>query len=107
MPRKVFISVLGTGFYGACQYKRGKFVSTKTRFIQQATIEYLNVAEEWTSFDRILILLTDGARKYNWDKSIISLHNVKTNEDELYFDLTHSYRYLPMQVLHKIKGVCL
>lgn len=147
MPRKVFISVLGTGFYGACQYKRGKFVSTKTRFIQQATIEYLNVAEEWTSTDKVLILLTDGARKYNWDKSIITRRNVKTNEDEpyigleqvlqdmhfasqiqtvsipdgkdesemwmifnalyaeldpedeLYFDLTHSFRYLPMLVL--------
>jgi len=42
MPRKIFISVLGTGFYGACQYKRGNFVSTKTRFIQQVTIEFLN-----------------------------------------------------------------
>lgn len=36
MHRRVFISVLGTGFYGAYQYKRGKFASTKTRFIQQA-----------------------------------------------------------------------
>ena len=107
MPRKVFISVLGIGFYGACQYKREKFVSTKTRLIQQATIEYLNVTEEWTSTDNVLILLTDGAHKYNWDKSIISLHNVKTNEDELYFDFTHGFRYLPMQVLHKIKCVCL
>ena len=63
MPRKVFISVLGTGFYGACQYKRGKFESSTTRFIQQATLEYLNVGGEWTSADRVLILLTDGARK--------------------------------------------
>lgn len=147
MPRKVFISVLGTGFYGACQYRRGKFVSTKTRFIQQATIEYLNVVKEWSSTDSILILLTDGARKFNWNKSIVTRQNVKTNEDEpyigleqvlqdmhltcqvkaisipdgkdesemwtifnalyeklesedeLYFDLTHSFRYLPMLVL--------
>lgn len=147
MHRRVFISVLGAGFYGACQYKRGKFASTKTRFIQQATLEYLKVKEEWTADDRVLILLTDGARKINWDKSIQQRQNFKTNkdepymgleqvlqnmhltcqveaisipdgkdedemweifdvlytelelEDELYFDLTHSFRYLPMLVL--------
>ncbi len=147
MPRKVFISVLGTGFYGACRYKRGKFASTKTRFIQQATLEYLKVKEGWTEADRVLILLTDGARKTNWEKSIEKRRNFKTGEeepylgleqviddmqlaapvqtiaipdgkdedemweifnalyeelkpgDELYFDLTHSFRYLPMLVL--------
>ena len=147
MPRRVFISVLGTGFYGPCQYKRGKFASTKTRFIQQATLEYLKVKEGWTAADRVFILLTDGARKMNWDKSIMKRHNFKTDEDEpylgleqvlddmqltapvqtiaipdgkdedemweifdalykelkhedeLYFDLTHSFRYLPMLVL--------
>ena len=147
MPRRVFISVLGTGFYGSCQYKRGKFASTKTRFIQQATLEYLKVKEGWTEADRVLILLTDGARKTNWEKSIEKRRNFKTGEeepylgleqviddmqlaapvqtiaipdgkdedemweifnalyeelkpgDELYFDLTHSFRYLPMLVL--------
>lgn len=147
MPRKVFISVLGTGFYGACQYKRGKFASTKTRFIQQATLEYLKVKEGWTAADRVLILLTDGARKTNWEKSIEKRRNFKTGDDEpyfgleqvldnmqlaapvqtiaipdgkdedemweifnalyeelepgdeLYFELTHSFRYLPMLVL--------
>ena len=147
MPRKVFISVLGTGFYGACQYKRGKFESSTTRFIQQATLEYLNVGGEWTSADRVLILLTDGARKINWSKAIRTRKSPRTSEeenylgleqvlenmhllcpvetisildgkdeaemwqifnalydaletgDELYFDLTHSFRYLPMLVL--------
>lgn len=36
-PRKVFVSVLGTGFYEECRYEGSK----PTRFIQQATLEWL------------------------------------------------------------------
>jgi len=154
MARKVFISVLGTGFYGACKYVKDGFVSSETRFIQQATLEYLKVCNNWTTknadgevVDRIFILLTDGAREKNWNKNITSRTNLKTGQeepylgleqvltdmhlpcpvetlkipdgkneeemwtifntvyealstnDELYFDLTHSYRYLPMLIL--------
>ena len=154
MARKVFISVLGTSFYGACKYVKGGFVSSETRFIQQATLEYLKVCNNWTTknadgevVDRIFILLTDGAREKNWNKDITSRTNQKTGQDEpyqsleqtlinmnlpcpvdtlripdgkneeemwaifntvydalkpndeLYFDLTHSFRYLPMLVL--------
>ena len=154
MARKVFISVLGTSFYGACKYVKGKFVSSETRFIQQATLEYLEVKSRWTSqdengdaLDRILILLTEGAKVTNWSKNKTTRFNFKTEkeepyigleqildnmnlpcpvetrdipdgknedemwsifntvyeylepDDELYFDLTHSFRYLPMLVL--------
>lgn len=154
MARKIFISVLGTGFYEACKYTKGKFTSSETRFIQQATLEYLKVKSNWTTrnadgevIDRVIILLTDGAKDTNWDKSItirqkretepeeayirleqvlqemnlpcpvetINIPDGKNEEemwaifnavyetlqpnDELYFDLTHSYRYLPMLVL--------
>jgi CRISPR-associated Csx2 family protein len=154
MARKVFISVLGTGFYDACKYVKGSFMSSETRFIQQATLEYLKVKNNWTTVnangevvDRIIILLTDGAREANWNGSMttrlnrrsgleenysglekvladmtlpcsvetIPIPNGKTEEemwdifdvvykalqpkDELYFDLTHSFRYLPMLVL--------
>ena len=154
MARKVFVSVLGTGFYETCRYTNGSFVSSDTRFIQQATLEYLKVNNNWTTrnadgavVDRIIILLTNGAKGTNWDKNIAKRMNYKTgheedyvgleqalqdmnlpcpietidipdgkNEeemwkifnavydalkpnDELYFDLTHSYRYLPMLVL--------
>ena len=129
-------------------------MSSDTRFIQQATLEYLKVNNNWTTrnadgavVDRIIILLTNGAKGTNWDKNIAKRMNYKTgheedyvgleqalqdmnlpcpietidipdgkNEeemwkifnavydalkpnDELYFDLTHSYRYLPMLVL--------
>lgn len=154
MARKIFISVLGTGFYEPCKYTKGSFVSSNTRFIQQATLEYLKVSTNWTTrnaddevIDRIIILLTNGAKGANWDKNISKRLNHKTEQeesymgleqvlqdmnlpcpvetidipdgkneeemwaifnavygtllpnDELYFDLTHSYRYLPMLVL--------
>jgi hypothetical protein len=47
MSRKVFISVLGTGFYDKCIYTTNDFQSTETRFIQQATIENLLQNEAW------------------------------------------------------------
>lgn len=153
MARKVFISVLGTGFYEPCSYKKGSFASSETRFIQQATLEYLKVNNNWTTknsegevVDRIIILLTNGAKNTNWNKGITERLNRKgqkepyigleqelqnmnlpcpvetitipdgkdedemwaifnavyetlRHNDELYFDLTHSYRYLPMLVL--------
>ena len=154
MAKKVFISVLGTGFYESCKYKKDGFTSSETRFIQQATLEYLKVNSNWTTknskgeaVDRIIILLTNDAKEKNWDKSITERLNRKTEQmeayigleqvlqdmnlpcsvetisipdgkdedemwaifnavyeallpnDELYFDLTHSYRYLPMLIL--------
>ena len=82
MARKVFISVLGTGYYEACKYIKGSFCSTETRFIQQATLEYLKVCNNWVTknadgevVDRIIILLTDGAKETNWHKSIVKRFN--------------------------------
>jgi CRISPR-associated Csx2 family protein len=116
------------------------------RFIQEATLEYLQSVEEWTSNDAAYILLTKGAEKVNWyddghkDRNtgeIIKceglqsrLHNLALpidisiinnlpdgndeseiweifnrvfselrNDDELYFDFTHGFRYLPMLVM--------
>lgn len=145
MGRKVFVSVLGTSFYGECQYCRGTFSSSNTRFIQHATLEYLKVKEQWSDSDQIYILLTDKARENNWsiekrvnpknkeEEPYIGLNEIISDmkvschvedisipdgssetemwtiftklfdkletEDELYFDLTHSFRYLPMLVL--------
>lgn len=146
MARRVFISVLGTGFYKKCKYCKDTFVSSETRFIQQALIEYHNV-KSWTDNDRVFILLTDRAKTENWDiadnqkcnkitgghedyaglKHIIedmslpakteevriddgknegetwnifnTVYNILEEGDELYVDLTHSFRYLPMLIL--------
>ena len=79
MARKVFISVLGAGFYGECKYFRGEkdittgkyeFESNNTRFIQQATLEYLKVKEDWNENDAAYILVTERAKKVNWNKDI-------------------------------------
>lgn len=147
MGRKVFISVLGTGLYGECQYAKDGFVSSKTPFVQVAMLEYLHVQEEWKSTDAALFLLTEKAIDTNWAKTIDSRLDFRTKEkipykgleafleemnlpfksqevpildgnneaemwkifrslyskiednDELYIDLTHSFRYLPMLVL--------
>jgi CRISPR-associated Csx2 family protein len=149
MARRVFISVLGTGFYGKCKYTRGEYNSEKaseTRFVQQSTLEYLNVYD-WSKNDAAIFLLTSNAKSQNWNREIKSRVNFSTKEeeeylgleyvleqmnlpveirpvdivdgkdedemweifnalfnelkdgDELYFDLTHSFRYIPMLVL--------
>lgn len=146
MSRKVFISVLGAGLYEGCKYTAYGFCSKETRFVQQATLEYLN-AQEWSEDSKAFFLLTDKARSANWivdgdqrfNKQLnanvpytglqkvldssnlpfqcdgVSIPDGKDEAemwkifetafkllqdgDELYFDLTHSYRYLPMLML--------
>ena len=139
------MSVLGTGLYEECTYV-GKNSETKTRFIQEATLLEIG-AGKWTENDVVYVLLTQSAKKQNWDKSIMTRKDFRKNEsvsysglekvlaemglpcpvipidikdgkdqsemweifntifgiiengDELYFDLTHAFRYLPMLVL--------
>ena len=143
MARKVFISVLGTGFYEPCIYGD---TGTPTRFIQEATLLSIG-AKEWSSDDTSIVLLTDKARTSNWEVADNKRKDPKTNvaeeycglkqrieglqlpfkvqekdipdgknedemwtifttlfgalqdDDELYIDLTHAFRYLPMLVL--------
>jgi CRISPR-associated Csx2 family protein len=150
MARKVFISFLGSSPYGECAYGYGNFVSSKTRFVQQATLEWLQYKE--VAPDHHVILLTKGdkgSRKNNWEKVIYERYNSRNNQleacepykglsgvfedskllnitdlnipdgkdeteifeifeilaneidegDELYLDLTHGFRYLPMLLL--------
>lgn len=146
MGRKVFISVLGYSNYGECCYVKDGFKSSKVRFIQEATLNYLQTLEEWTENDVAYILLTNEARRANWldnghkdritgetivaqglssrlemqhyhfpIKTIQNLPHGNSeeeiwgifekvfaelqDEDELYFDLTHGFRYLPMLIM--------
>ena len=142
----MFISVLGAGLYGKCKYVDKDFSSQNTFFVQTATLEYLNV-KQWSKGDVGLFLLTDYAKRSNWDKTITQRRNnviqqdivykglekdieelnlpikivpipipdgnseteiweifTKTfskleNGDELYFDVTHAFRFLPMLIL--------
>ena len=147
MGRKVFISVLGTGYYGECVYARDGFTSSSTRFIQHATLEMLTQKGNWTADAHAYVLLTKEARETNWHipggmrtsmrtkadepyaglESVIEgmnlpfevsgidipmgkneeeiwqifdiVYGVLQEDDEVYFDLTHGFRYLPMLVL--------
>jgi CRISPR-associated Csx2 family protein len=101
----------------------------ETEFIQEATLRYLtSKGEEWKP-DKVVILLTDKAREMTWkdleprirklgiteDIEGVSIADGKSvseiwenftilfdklqEGDQLFFDLTHGFRYLPMLVL--------
>ena len=132
MPRKVFLSVLGTGPYRECTYK-GEKSETTTKYIQEATLNEIGAAS-WDENDAVYILLTEKAREINWTPagqdgleatlqksdlkckvsgvsildgkdetemwSIFStVYELLEDDDDLYFDLTHGFRYLPMFML--------
>lgn len=144
MPRKVFISFLGTTDYFPSRYYRGKkFCSDVEKYVQIAALQYVQRQAVWTRDDVAYILLTDAAEVRNWHdngytdrngspnvglKSTIqskgfpftckaitnipegknekeiwqifkTIHNLIKDGDELYFDITHGYRYLPMLVV--------
>ena len=66
MARKVFISFLGSSNYNTCVYYKNTFFSSNVRFIQEATLDYLQTLEQWTEGDVAYILLTEGAKSSNW-----------------------------------------
>ena len=147
MARKVFLSVLGTGYYNkTTYYLNDKNKAFKTRFIQEATLKLLPV--NWTKNDKTIFFLTNKARISNWEspaqqedsrvkngerdtykglkerieelnqnyqiiakdipdgnneEEIWNIFNIVYNEleteDELYFDITHAFRSLPMLIM--------
>lgn len=143
MGRRVFLSVLGVAFYETCRYRKDDFTGSETLFVQKSLLEYLQQQENWGGdSDLVLMLLTDLARKNNWDKNLetrfcaklqkevayqglekilldmnlsyqdIAIPDGKDSDemweifevifdelqdgDELYLDITNSFRYLPM-----------
>ena len=148
MARRVFLSMLGAGYYGIGKYTdiSNGFESSPTRYIQHAILQYIE-ARNWTQNDVVIIALTEYASKCNWIvegnkrkrrdnddyedyiglkceleqlnleasiKELMIPEGKNENEmwnifslifdsleqgDELYIDLTHSFRYLPMLLL--------
>lgn len=78
MARKVFISFLGFSNYRECMYYKDDFCSSSVRFIQEATIDFLQTLGEWTANDVTYILLTEGAKAKNWADN--GHRNPMTNE---------------------------
>ena len=119
-----FISFLGTGDYKPCRYRLGETTTDEVIFIQEALVSLF--CREFTEEDFVCIFVTKEARKRHWDalrerlgqlnlrceirpvdisdsKTEADIWNLfKTLYDELaegdsiIFDLTHSFRYLPM-----------
>lgn len=87
MPRKVFMSVLGTGFYNECTYSGVK--NTTTRFVQRAALEEID-AKSWGKDDTVYIFVTERSRKDNWQRVSSKRYNNRTEQDEEYGDLYHS-----------------
>jgi len=145
MARKVFMSVLGTGFYDECSYYLSDPVkSFKTRYVQEAAVRFM--CSDWNKEDSIIIFTTNNAFDINYSKEVVTRKNrngeneaypglesilknleLKTpfknvhiedgntvdeiwsifdsiygelnEDDEIYFDITHSFRYLPLLLL--------
>lgn len=67
MAKNIFISFLGTGHYKECQYRCLDGDKRKVTFIQEATLDYLLSQKKFDSNSIAYILLTEKARKCNWD----------------------------------------
>ena len=124
MARK-FISFLGTGNYQLCKYRLSENeISDDVIFIQEALVKFLCTG--WTKDDSICIFVTKEARAKHWDAlesqlkklnlpcepKAVDIEDSKTEadiwrlfktlydaieaNDSIIFDLTHSFRYLPM-----------
>lgn len=146
MGRKVFLSVLGSGYYHEVKYYHGEDKSKNSgllRFIQEANlIEY---CQNWDKTDQAYFFVTqgsDGSKFKNWNKVAqeghpdgsyegLSLRIEKLNlkfpieiveipdgfseeeiweifeivyqklkdDDEIFFDVTHAFRSIPMLVV--------
>lgn len=129
MPRKIFISFLGTGKYEECNYQIGDQVYY-TRFVQEVLVKHL--CADWTKNDLLLFGLTAEAQAKHWQpetgetglKNLIQdisghiavdtlavppvekendiwnlftlLFDCFEKGDEVYLDITHSWRFQPM-----------
>ena len=123
MARK-FISFLGTGNYQPCKYRLNDALSSEVTFIQEALADKL--CRDYSAEDSICIFVTKEAKKKYWQAlynqlsglnlscKIIptdiadsktqadiwnlfqTLYDAIDEGDSIIFDLTHSFRYLPM-----------
>ena len=100
MPRKVFISFLGTNNYVLCKYNINGKVSRPVRFVQEALIEHL--CNDWSAEDRIFIFCTSqestgeiGSSEINW----LDNGQAKISDESEKIGLQHCLKELNMQAL--------
>lgn len=64
MPRKVFLSFLGTNDYVRCNYYHSEFRDKNQKFIQVSLMKML--VNDFSESDKAYFFLTDDAKKRNW-----------------------------------------
>lgn len=98
-PRRVFISILGTGNYQPCIYGQDDFIGTETRFIQEATLDFLKARSEWCPNDAAYIFLTPTARTANWQAKPVAKDGKPKGEDYIGLEPTLDQMDLPFPVV--------
>ena len=68
-----FIAALGTSCYNTCNYKLQEQTVT-TNFVQEALLSMLGFQQG----DKVTILLTNSARKINWEDNTYSAKDIST-----------------------------
>lgn len=122
MGRKVLMSFLGTGNYLECNYYYGDEKVPNVKYIQEAIVKIF--CKNWSENDVAYIFVTKDAEQIHWDslKGILNKFHFKTTkisipdcrseedlwklfdilveqiqmDDEIIFDITHSFRFMPM-----------
>lgn len=97
-PRRVFISILGTNKYNPCIYRQGDFTGTETRFIQEATLDFLKARSEWSPTDAAYIFLTPTARTANWQAVPVNKDGSPRGKDYIGLEPTLNQMDLPFPV---------
>ena len=95
--RKVFISILGTNKYNPCIYRQDDFTSTETRFIQEATLDFLKARSEWSPTDAAYIFLTPTARTANWQAVPVNRDGSPKGKDYIGLEPTLDQMGLPFR----------
>ena len=114
--RKVFLSFLGKTDYKECFYTFEKEKSKNVKFVQNAIVGIFE-----NNFDKRYILCTKSAKEKHYDSLVRELgynfeavdiseditekgiweifqqiYDVLNENDEIVFDITHSFRFMPM-----------
>jgi len=114
--RKVFLSFLGLGNYEKCVYTFEKEKSKNVKFVQNAIVEICK-----DKFDKKFVLCTPSAKNTHYNSLVNEIghsfeavnisedmsekgiweifqqiYDVLNENDEVVFDITHSFRFMPM-----------
>ena len=79
-------------------YFKDNYCSSNVRFIQEATLDYLQTLDTWTENDVAYILLTEGAKAKNWVDN--GHRNPQTNEviEQIGLETSLKQKNYPFQI---------